>query len=965
MITATRVLCSAILAALASLTAAQAQTPPATPQPKPEAAKPQPKPEVVDPEVAEPPPAPEIAESPPQPENAASPPQPEATELDAVVVTGLRQSLESAQTIKQDSDQIIDSIVAEDIGKLPDITASASLARVTGVQVNRAAGEAAQVQVRGLPDLTTTYNGREIFTAEGRNVALQDFPAGGVAGLDVYKSSTADLIEGGIAGLINVRSRRPFGFKGFEMFGAANGIYTDQANKRDLNGSFLISNRWDTGMGEMGLLLNVAWNRIRFLDSTREQSLVVGFDRSVPRQVGFRYPDAVATFYGEGQRERPSVNAAFQWKPSDELELNADFLFQGFRGRDSDRFMFVPLFGGGLSFSDVVLQPGTNQAQSLTATGGEAPNGFQQSLDSNTDTYQFGVGAVWRRDGVRWSGDIAYTDSEFTQQQANIDYALVRAPVRDVNFDVPGDDGGPTFSFRDFDLTNPANFRFRGLFDRNYEASGDDVQARTDFEYTPESGFFKALQTGLRYNDRGAERRNGERFGFVQPAGLLYTDLPVDLELIGPGFRGDDDAPPRVWVSPTRDSIRWNIEALRRLTDSLLPASNTLFDNPGAPPFSDFETFVATEKAYAAYVQFKYEFDIGVPVDGAVGLRAVQTETEVSGTSREQVGNVVTFTPVTSDNDYIDYLPNASARFRFTDKFQVRLGATRTRTRPNFDQLNPSTSFAPPSSTCISNPQAATCIRFASSGNPDLEPLESDNYDLSFEYYFAPTGSATLALFRRDVSGFISRFDVDQPGPGESTLRLNRPENGGEGRLQGVEAAFTTFLDYDFVPEWANAFGLQANYTYIDHGAELGPTLAASLPGEPRIPGVSKNAYNLILLYEKPVFSARLAYNWRSKYVDAYARINDPVLGTIDPVTGFPRGAPGPTLPLVQDDRGVLDFSMNYTPIPALTFAFDVSNILGDPITRSRAYNAAGDTYPRQVKYLERVYSLGVRFRFR
>lgn len=883
----------------------------------------------------------------------------EATELDAVVVTGLRQSLQSAQTIKQDSVQIVDSIVAEDLGKLPDITASASLARVTGVQVTRAAGEAADVQVRGLPNLTTTYNGREIFTAENRSVALQDFPAGGVAGLDVYKSSTAELIEPGIAGLIDVRSRRPFDFEGFELSGSFNTILADQSDHRDVNGNFLISNRWQTGVGEMGLLLNGAWNRIRFLDSTREESLVMGIAQPEQTdQPGFRFPDAVATFYGQGERTRPSLNAAFQWRPNERWEINADFLFQGFRGRDGDTFLFVPLFTGDTRFSNVVLAPGAQapQAQSLTATGGLRPEGFQSSVDADTDTYQIGLGAVYRNGGVRWSGDIAATDSEFTLKATNVDFAFASTPVRDVDFDVPGDDGGPTYSFRDFALRNANNFIYRGLFDRNYEAAGSDVQVRTDFSYTPESGFVTAYEAGLRYTDRDAERRNGQRYENVEYAGLRYNQLPIDLEYIGGGFEGDDYAPPRTWISPTRDSIRWNVDALRRLTDTLADrrepgVNSTTYDVLGDPAFNELETFTANEKTATAYGQIKYAFEAGIPIDGAIGLRVVQTDTEVNGTSRD-FGSETT-TPVSQSNRYTDYLPNASMRLRVSDEFQIRLAATKTRTRPNFDQLNPSTTIGTPPGICTDDPDSPNCFLTGNGGNPNLEPLESDNYDLSFEYYFAPTGSATLALFHRDVQGFISPTTVDIPTSEFNFLRLTRPENGGEGRLQGAEFAFQTFFDYDFVPEWAKAFGMQANYTYIDNGAELGPFLATSLPGKPRIPGVSKNAYNLVLLFEKPVFSARLAYNWRSKYVVEYLQIFDPALG-----------APGPTLPLVMDDRGQLDFSMNYTPIPALTFAFDVLNVLGDPLVNSRQYNAEGDVYPRQIKYLETVYSLGVRVRF-
>jgi outer membrane receptor protein involved in Fe transport len=112
-----------------------------------------------------------------------------------IVVTGFRESLRSARNVKRNSEQIVDAIVAEDIGKLPDLAVSDTAARIPGVQVVRQGGEAASVLIRGLPDFATTYNGREIFTAETRVVALQDFPSANIAALEVFKTSTANLVE--------------------------------------------------------------------------------------------------------------------------------------------------------------------------------------------------------------------------------------------------------------------------------------------------------------------------------------------------------------------------------------------------------------------------------------------------------------------------------------------------------------------------------------------------------------------------------------------------------------------------------------------------------------------------------------------------------------------------------------------------------------------------------------------------
>src|SRR5438270_8884465 len=212
--------------------------------------------------VTPPNPAATAQQNPAQPaQNADAPQSPAAANGtdtgNAIVVTGLRRSLQSARNIKRNSDQIVDAVVAEDIGKLPDITVSDTAARIPGVEVERAGGEANRVLVRGLDNryYTTTYNSRELFTAETRSVALQDFPAGAVAAIEVFKTSTANLVEPGIAGRINVRSRRPFDFKGSEISGSVWGIHPNQSRDNSINGNLLLSDRWRMGDGEVGALI--------------------------------------------------------------------------------------------------------------------------------------------------------------------------------------------------------------------------------------------------------------------------------------------------------------------------------------------------------------------------------------------------------------------------------------------------------------------------------------------------------------------------------------------------------------------------------------------------------------------------------------------------------------------------------------------------------------------------------------
>lgn len=889
---------------------------------------------------------------------------------DEVVVTGLRRSLESAQNIKRNSDGIVDAIVAEDIGKLPDTFASAALARVSGVQVTRGAGEAAGVQVRGLPDLSTTYNGREIFTAEGRFVAIQDFPAGTVAALEVYKNGTANLIEGGIGGQVNVRGRKPFDFNGFELSGSLNGVNWESSGNLTWNGNLLVSDRWETGLGEMGLLVNASYVGINYVDATREQSLVIGTTNATNAPgvgAGIRYPDAQGRFTSNGDRFRPSANAAFQWKPSPELEIYVDGLYQGYRSKDTNQWMFVPIFGGAdFQLQNLTTRPGNgNIAQSATVVGANTPDGYYTSAQGHTDTFQLGGGAIWRRGGLQVSGDVAYTDSKYTFNLINLDYAFASSPVRNVVFDSPGKDGGPTFDFVNFNASDPANYIARGLFQERLEVGGKDIQSRLDAQYEFDGGFLQRIQFGIRYNDRDATRDRGAPYvNTINGTNVLdqripIANLPITVEATRPAFKYNNTFPVRSFAGVSSASLRDNIAELREFFQA--PA--------GAPAFNPTENFVANEKAYAAYAQVKYGFDLSdtMSIDGLVGLRAIKTKTRISGFVQEETapGATPTFSPITARNDYTDYLPNASARVRFTEQLQLRLAYNQTRTRPNFFDLNPTlTVGSPPTipTECATDPTLPQCsptsnLRSITGGNPNLTPLTSDNYDVSLEWYFSRAGSLTGSVFQRDAQGFISRVAIAPVDIGYGPSRLDLPENTGKTRFRGAEVAFTSFLDIDGLPEWAKGFGIQANATYIDSRGDLATGLANSpnvLGEQQRFTGVSKWSGNLVGLYERPSFSARLAYNYRSDFVSYYS------------VEALDVGADGSprTRPVIEKARGQLDFSTSVTPVPNVTVAFDIVNLLGNPLKRSREFNDAGDSYARQVIYLERTYSLGLRFRF-
>lgn len=877
---------------------------------------------------------------------AAAPAEDPTVVTDDIVVTGYRQSLETAQAIKKNSDQIVDSIVAEDIGKLPDSTGAETLARVTGVSVERGTGEAAAIRVRGLPDLTTTYNGRELFTAEGRSVALQDFPSGTISRFDVYKTGAANLIEPGIAGEIDVRSRKPFDFKDFRIAGGITGLHWQNSQRFGIDANLLVSKRWTSGIGEIGVLLEGSYTDNKFTDDHRTNNNAI---QTRPANAatfpGAQYPALLTIQPDVSNRFRPSVGAAVQWRPSSDLEIYSDFLFQGFRGRGFGYGLQIQA-GTGATLSNVTYCDGsTTQICKMTATGGNATSAYQAGQFSQTDTYQAGTGFIWTPGSARISGDFAFTDSVFTSTNFQTAQTTLTTGTRVFDFD-NAEAGGGTARVVDIDLTNPANWRYSGFSQANSRNHGRSYQAKLDADVPVELALFDKLQFGVRFNDRAADSEalstdpatNTSLLSGTITAGTpgsLLTAAPLELVPVDPSYKNDPTDHPRTWVTPTRESVIHYADYIRAM------ASNALLRTTGMPART--RNYDSAEKSYAAYLQTHYAFDVGgMKVDGQLGLRAVRTETEINGLQTTVRSGVRTIVPISRSKTYDDYLPNISARIRFSPELQARLAFTKTRTRPSFGQLNP---------TITINPQAGCtgtgCVASASGGNPDLEPIKSTNYDASLEYYFSRSGSASVQVFQRDIVGFINNRTLSYQDPDLGTVNVNQPANGEQGRIRGVEAGFRTFLNFAGLPDWMRNFGVLANYTYLDHWSVLSQAVQATLPGRQPITNVSKHLANAQIFYETKDLSLRASYNYRSSF-RFYSQV-DAAVGT---------------LPTFERGRGVLDLSAGINPTSNLSLTFNAANILSNPARNFRQFNRAGAIYPWQVRYLETVYRLGARFRF-
>jgi TonB-dependent receptor len=877
----------------------------------------------------------EAQEGPADPE--ASPDQTDgaAAPGDEIVVTGIRRSLQSAQNIRRNSEQIVDSVVAEDIGKLPDLNTAQTAARIPGVQVYRQGGEAQNVLVRGLPNFTTTYNGREIFTAETRVVALQDFPSSNVAALEVFKTSTANLVEPGLAGLINVRSRQPFDFREGQIAGSVWGLYTRQGDKITPNFNFLATKRWDVGDGgSLGLLLNVSRTEMRFLDAEisntdflqtfrREGNVLID---DPANGTAARFPDIQRLFYRSGERVRPSVNGAVQFRVSPAFEIYAEGLWQGFRIKIDDRLLAAELFRGA-QFSSLQFRDGSNLVRSGTV---QAPAGslfsFQGGTFNKTDTYQFAVGTRINLDQLKVNVDLARTKSTFTGSTESVDRRWTKGPV--INFDTDA----PKFEITNINFSDPGEQFFDGLYEESQRSTGDDIQARADLEYSFEDSFLKNVQLGVRYSDRDAARSFANRFGRV--GGVNATQLPLDFKVFnGVNFGGTTE-----FATPTYESIRENVGALRQLVGFTV--------QPVAPNL----LYRADEKNLAGYGQINVGSD---NLDATAGVRVSRVKTRVAGPLPTGVPEI------DEGSERTVVLPNASVRARVNEMLQLRGAVSKTRTLPNFSDLNPALSLGPPTTNpggigTPSNPRGGT------GGNPFLRPFTSWNYDAAAEFYFGRTAFAAITGFHRSIDGFIqqSTFDIETPTLG--TLRITGPVNTGKGRITGVELQGQIFADFASLPDWARGFGVQANVTYIDAKTQQpsGPGNAPLTfqPITDQLNGVSKWNYNLVGIYERYGLAARLTYNGRTSYrATQQFRRGGGLNEFNDDYREFAHPA----------DR--LDLSLNYDISDQFTLFGDWTNITRSTFRQdfTSARNGAPEAeYIRYRRYDESTVSLGFRFRF-
>lgn len=818
-----------------------------------------------------------------------------AQALEEIVISGQRQSIESAQQIKRNADAVVDSIVAEDIGKLPDRSISEAIQRVSGVAISRFdnpgdpehfAGEGAGVSIRGLPQVRGELNGRDIFSASGgRGLSFDDVPAELMAGVDVYKTPTADMVEGGLGGIVDLRTRMPFDADGQVISGTVQGNYGDAIEEFNTEFSGLYSNRWDTPIGDFGLLVDLSTSE---LSSRSDNVLIRAFHPRVPGETGelaevepdrtVHVPRGADWRRNDYERKRDGQYIALQWAPNSD----AEWYMTAFRSEAERNWLEHAFFidaGGG--FNQYLPVPTEDDdwvydengalvsGTITTAQGNGVPFGTSTRRSNNESvTTDVSTGFSWHVNS-NWlvEGDLQYVNS--TAESEDYTLGLVAYPdsINVTNLDTT--DGTPSIGVNpEGMIADHENFSYGQMMSIPTDNEAEALAATVDVEYSFDDSVIESVKAGIRYAEKEADNREANHWSArYQPwmvtgeGGWNGIESSDDLPKIqDPQYltqfsfddfqRGDTDVPTTGMLIDSR----W-MGDFQGITDEIVAATPDAAGAGGNQP--DFDALdlsdpsnvnTQDETTEAIYVRTDFGFrDWAMPLSGNVGVRAVRTENVSTGQltfptfnvptgETDEEGNPITTQPFfeedqpySGENSYTNVLPSMNLRLDATDELVFRFSAARGIWRPEFWRTKALLGLSASWDEGVEQPDTIedfdpSMVQFELSSdgtNPTLEPMEADQFDLTAEWYFDENGGM---LYTALFYKDVSDFFR------ESTVTLPEFEDFSDVtsvRTVNTGEAEVTGMEvggtkfFDKLPEPWNGLGVQANYTYIDSSAEV------------------------------------------------------------------------------------------------------------------------------------------------
>ncbi len=861
------------------------------------------------------------------------------TDDTTVIVTGIRRSLQTALKQKRDADRVEEVITAEDIGKFPDKNVADSLARATGVNVVTGSanaggfGENERISIRGTdPELNLTLmDGHNMATGDwfvldqsngGRSFNYSMLPSEVVGTVEVIKSASADLIEGGVGGTVDVHVRKPLDIPANTFAASVQGMYATLPDKWQPNVSGMYS--WKNDAHNFGILFGAFYEAREFRRDGQEILGYSDIDNFAGSGKTMSVPSLIGSAYFLQKRVRKGGNFMMQWKPSDSLEFDFSGLYTHLQANNENHnFMMWGSQLGATTPSTYTTAVNPADGKTYVTSASWAPVAGQKSIvqddifrTAHSDSYDLNLDMTWQpTDKLTVKGQAGYThgdgDTDDTAawetywQGTGASYKLGK--VTDVKY--PGLGTDPTVASY---LNNYYSWSWGG----QVKAPDRESYAKFDVDYAFGDGFFKDVLFGARATDHKHEvidnayawAGNGANSGTTNIGLGTVFDGGVTPSDYGNGLPGDIPG----YSYSSADKVY-----------------NYLNSNNGGRIFAFYApaSFAVKEKTQAYYVMTKIGGDMW---RGNVGVRAVQTDTTAvqysGGAPTLTIHNVFgNFGEVDTEHKYWNILPSANLTFKPSDDVVVRVGAAKVMSRQGYAALAGAFSLDD------------TNFKGTYGGNPDLKPYLAWQYNLGVEYYYAPQALVSLGLFDMQIENFITqqKFNeyhitehlqqlhdqdpVANPDPGH-IFEITKPVNGGKGTDKGYE--------FNVQQPFSNGFGFIFNYTYSD---------AKTTSGQ-QIDGNSKNTANLTGYYENAKISTRLAYNYRSKFI-----------------SGTDRGAP-----MWQDDYGTLDGSFSYNVNDHIAITLDAQNLLHEKLY----YFVGSPDFPRAVYDNGQSFYLGARFKY-
>lgn len=867
-----------------------------------------------------------------------------ATDLTTVQVSGFLQSIESSINKKRLSNEIVEAISAEDIGKLPEDSIADALIRLPGVTGQRVNGQESTLSLRGFgPDFSTTLlDGRQqASVSDNRSVQFDQYPAELIHGVIVYKTPNAALIGQGLAGTVNLQTIDPLQYDkrrlSVGLSGEKNslGSLMPQGDKYGNRESFSYIDQF------FNHTLGVSFGFARRSSPMQEEE----FDSwgypfaTVNGQDNVHVIGGFQSFAHSTTNTRTGVMSSIQYEPNDFYHTKVDIYYSKFNQDEYSAGMQTGLiYGPGIgALSNAKIE--NNNVVSGTFTGVQPV--IENLVDARHDNI-FAVG--WKNSfhlNEDWdlTADLSYSRARRHETVLESYAGAIDGTTDTLNFALDPATGRANMQFGK-DYTNPQTIQLSdpGGWGQNGYVGFPHVQdkiksGRLTALRSFASSVFSSLQFGVDYSKRTKNRNVPGGFlalkGNPDPTSFLGPVTPVPDNLLYGPVSGSFNGIPGV--------IGYNAKAALNQVYNYIP-------NLQAANYGDLWSIA--EKETTGFAQLNIETMVGsIGVRGNVGVQVVHTNQQTSGYAANLTpNNTDSVTPITAGTSYNDYLPSLNLTFELTPSQLVRVAAAKQLARPKMDDLRANQNYNIPTSGAYAGQWNGN------GGNPYLKPWRADAYDLSYENYFGEGGDFVIDGFFKKLNTYIygsvgsldfsGRDPGNQPQPASPIGSFSRPINGQGGIVRGLETSLS--LPFKMITPALDGFGFIGNYAYTNSSIQpLGPGSTQPLPG------LSRDVSSVTLYYEKNGFTARIGQTYRSDFVGG--------------VAGF---GSVPTLVYIRKSR-IVDYQIGYefqnsSPLAGLNVLLQVYNANNEPY---RQYYGEPDLTSVYGTFGRRV-QLGLRYSF-